>query len=593
MTRRRRTNSNTADIGVNLITLPTASRSESRAKVSFGTPERLFTTQAKTSPGVYEMPGSVSLEQMAIEVELSDFGPCLDFYVKMVTGYGYFLEKCVPDPDAAMREDLESFMSYGWICGFRDVLRQFNQDYQYFGKGLVELSPPLAEDAVINYWGPAGKVIRPRVAGVRYLPRLNVRQRKPRKVDTGKKDLSGNPILEYDGLDILFPILEYRQSAYLSASQNVRFLRSFGDPRRISKYTGETDDKLPWADIAPEWLAMTRKKPISPIDGWPKWIVKLPISNRNKGIDTYVDEVLTKNCIPDVMVWIKGAKTDEAALSRKIENKFSDTRAKNLNEGPGTRVAVMSIPGPKVAGEKQVEVEITLLNPITDNLPSLIDIRKDGRVEVAASCGVPPFFVNIEPKTGLGGGGLFEAYLKLFVKQVIEEQLTIADTIFDPLTTQGLGISDWRIRLETIDLSDPQVEANVAKIWDSMVNLTPDEKRDRIGNLGELGEAMKQELGKFKVGRIMVMSPQLVAYDLESLEAMAQQFAAYPEGSDAQAQAEQTLASVMGDTTGNAEARQVFAGMMRHVALHLRGVVARRLEAEGEQLVAEGNQFNL
>lgn len=590
---RLRTNPNTADIGVNLITLPTGNPAEARTKITFGAPERMFTTQAKDNPGVYEMPGSFSLEQMAIEIELSDFGSCLDFYAKMVTGYGWFIEKSVPDPDADQERALRSFIDFGFTGGFRDVLRQFDQDYQYFGKGLLELAPPLLEEATISYQGAAGKVTRPQVAGVHYLPRLNVRQRKPRKINTGKLDPTGKPIWEYDGMDILFPILEYRQSAYLSASQNVRFLRSFGDPRRISKYAGQEDSNLKWSDIAPEWLAMTRKKPISPIDGWPKWIVKLPKAQINQKLDDFTDNVIGKNCIPDVMVWIEGATTNEAELSRKIENKFTDTRSKNINEGPGTRVAVMSIPAPKTPSAHQVEVEITLLNPIKESLPALLDLRKDNRVEIAAACGVPPFFVNIEPKSGLGGGGLFEAYLKLFLHQVAEEQLTIADTILDPLVSRGLGISDWRIRLETISLSDPQVEANVAKIWDSMVNLTPDEKRDRIGNLGELGEAMKQEPGKFKVGRIMVMSPQLVAYDLESLEAMAQQFAAYPEGSDAQAQAEQALASVMGDTTGSSEARQVFAGMVRHIALQLRGVVTRKLEAEGEQLVAEGNRFNL
>ncbi len=475
--------------------------------------------------------------------------------------------------DLANRQRAEAFISdqHRWragagVFGMGNVLEQVVWDHLGFGCGHAEALPPTSGKTA--YRNGVIDPRNPRIVGLAHLPRLNVRLIRP-KTQTSRIGWSG--ISKIDANDLLYPQLLYCQAeidnagSYSTAVGYTCRLKAFGDPRIINAATGKEDDATPPELQATEYLRWRTYFP-GYEEGWPEFASGLENVNQVDSISRYYTHLFRRNAIPDLIMIIRNAKVRDTYGS-EAEEKFRSIRQRREHNENYTAVAIFDFPAVKNerTGEViKVEVEIHKLNPLEGPVvQAVLEMEERADRKIAMALRMPAQLINYPTRGGLGGGSEFRAVVKMLSQLVIVPDQQKLHGLLDQVTTAGLGIPDWRIRLIPPDYNDPEVEAKIYQTIDSMKSLMVGEKRAYMG-YGSLREILEQaqvdaqsadaETSTFDPDHVFVMGPgdqlasladlQLLAGSLQSPET-----GGLPEG-DERARAKQELEALVSGMDG-------------------------------------------
>lgn len=421
------------------------------------------------------------------------------------------------DPD--LRAEIESFLSrwgVGDKRGLAAVASAQDDDYLYYGRGVLELIPAAVEsaDAYVLVEGRR----RPRIATVRHISRKCVRQCKPKLI---RSDYGPSTI---DQREVDYPLMVYSPDG----GKTLRFLKSFGDPDIRSKLTGEVQPDCPWEDRATEWIAITDDSPISPVEGLPSYACVEPELLEDREVTRYLTETFSANCIPDVLIDLVAniPLGDLDDWIQQVNDNLENIRTGRKSGMPGRHVLLLDscpefpLPAEEMANAN-IEMHITELNPLKD-LDKVLDLRRDGRQLIAASTGVPQRMIGYYPSSGLGGAGEAQEQSQTLVKFWILPDQDKLHAQYDRILREGLGIDSVCIRHETPDLSDSERESQYAERWGRLRGLfTADELRNKIAGSGPLRQAMAQgENNEPDPGKSIVMPQTEAMLGLEEFAAL-------------------------------------------------------------------------
>jgi hypothetical protein len=505
--------------------------------------KRLATVQARSLQGtaelwsewgdkLYSTPGGFSYEEIR-DITLSNPVLCVGIRARagMAVDSGYYIEQ-VSGERARSRvarelrrwaDDHLLWRAGGGLGGLCQVIKQMLIDRHSFGCGFLELLPP-AEQGVAY-----GTRRNPLVAGVAHLSRMNVRVLRPEKRKIELKN--GRYVTQYDPDDLLFPRLVYVPSGVTKSdvlnAGNIRFLKAFGDPRKINAYTGKVDPHCAWEEEATYYL---RSRVYVPgyEEGCPEWWCALSSLDVVDACSEYFRHILRNNAVPDLMVVVKGATIDEDYVTR-MENKFRKLRQRWNNLDSHVNVIVWSLVDDRIGDDDydgeppDMDMEWERLNPIDGNtVRALMELKKREELKIAATLRIPSQFLNYERNTGIGSGAEIMAALHAMTRLVIGPDQEIVNALLRRIVAGGRGIKDYVLRLEQPSYNDPETEAKIARMWSLVSGLTIDEIRDKIG-VCDLREAMRpssdaQREGVVDVGKIIVMPSANAALSIGDLE---------------------------------------------------------------------------
>lgn len=462
----------------------------------------------------------------------------------------------------------------GGIGGICQVVQQVLVDRHMFGSGMLELLPPQVRGAG-----------RARIAGVAHLPRMNVRMLRPRKYS---RKTGGQVIEYYEPQDIVFPRMAYSSgliNPYGQTFGTIRYIKAFGDDRRINSFTGEPDQSCAYEDEATEYVRLRNYVP-GYEEGYPEWLSALQCLDITDALKSYFSHVMRNNAIPDLMVVLKGVGIDQEYV-RKMENKFRSVRQRRERLENHVNVIVWSIEDDVIGDDEddggpgpEKGIEFKELNPIDGNtIRALLEVEKRNELGIAMTMRIPSQLLNYEKNTGLGSGAEIVAAINLMKSLVIGPDQGKVHELLDRIVRDGRGIRDYRLRLESPSYNDPKAEAEIAALWSAVRGMFIDEIRDKIG-LADLASASKPAPGEkgLDIGKVMMMPAKDRAMTVETLENMFKNAGELPPG-DEKDEAQKEL-----DAAFTSDEQAVLANMVGRI----REIVGEELAGMGIKVAKEG-----
>lgn len=427
-------------------------------------------------------------------------------------------------------KDSSMWRAGGGTGGIQEVFRRVLSDRYMFGAGVMEMLPPDSEVAYIR---------DARVAGVAHIPRANTRILRPKVT---RRAVGGVSYSEYDKDDIVYPRMIYSAGGIgpaglqAGAPSDLRYLKSFGDERQINAYTGEVGGNAGWEDMATEYMRMVNY--VSGYEGgWPEWYSAVKHVDIIDAGNDYFRSMLRNNGIPDLAVVLKGASIDDEYV-RRLENKFRKIGENRAGSEKFINIVVFSLVRDELGEDDddealpEMDMDITRLNPMDGNIiRALMSLRERAEQRVASALRVPNQMLNFERNTGLGSGAEITSAMVMFLKLVVVPEQSRIHAMLDRITSEGLGITDYQIRLKAPSYNEPETEARIAKLWSTVMGLTIDELRDKSGLL-PMRDGLKPTPGiaaGSDVGKVMIIPPGNAALPLSALKAVLT--AAYGPGS--------------------------------------------------------------
>ena len=404
----------------------------------------------------------------------------------------------IKDEDQAT---LEEWIYQVFKPSFPTVFYKTLIDYLELGTGYLQISEKLLG---INGTQSGEREIQ----WIKHLNRMNCQPLSPKKI---KREFNGKEMEVDDPRDI-----EYPRYVIGSGSSRV-YARSYGDPRYINRYTGETSDNSYGIDDGPSITAIKgydSRDEACPLPGW---------YSEKKSLMTHVEiaryqrDHFRDNCLPTVInilpqIEIEGGGT----IAGKVDNLLNGVRDAR-RAGLPTRKSVT------------VEIPIEYFDPETGKLSFEIkelkgpdptqfkDLDKQLIEVIIATVGVPPGLI-LSSGGNLGSGKEKESDLDLLVKTVVNlEQNMIHLEILDRLVRERTMIETAVIRFRDVDLSDPKIQADIMKIIDGIKSLNIAEKREKMGINSDL-DPDDPERSK-RIGRMMLVGSKDSIVNPEALEA--------------------------------------------------------------------------
>lgn len=496
-------------------------------------------TSQLTNQNTYYPGDLTAMEKSVSNDPIKEF--CISERAKYCTAYG---SKVTDNPERSGESDqqlefqkalLSRWKRFGWGGSFEGTLRSIVVDRLIYGRGFAELMRNQNVISYIDY--TRGEVSRREIGSVAWLPRVNVRQMKPREVI---EVYGGVSISRYDHMDLLYPILAYTQSGAMPLQTGRAFFKRFGDPRYINRYTGEatTEEALD----ANEWIDLKRPWATNPIDGRPEHMAADDTGDINYNAILALKNFFRNNCIPNYVIRAIGFEDDDVGTGQKqlkngLQTQFNGIAQARGNEGYRNRIIVITIP-PVSKDMHPVTLELQPLNPM-DNLKDLLDLWKTNNLMTAMIMGMPPRILNQITQGNLGGAGDALGQLQQLITFTVTPDLNdINSQLLDPLVYQGLGIGAYLIRMNTPQLSDPTTEAQNAKTW-SETKLPYDAWLGKVG-LPTLGQIMESE--DYDPGKNLMIQQGTQILTIADLERLNEQSLSLPEGSEQDRATEQLKA---------------------------------------------------
>jgi len=233
-----------------------------------------------------------------------------------------------------------------------------------------------------------------------------------------------------------------------------------------------------------EFLHLKNYNPLSRYYGLPEWIGALGAIVLDRSAQEFNTRRFENNAIPDFAVIVNGGELSDESISDL--QKFWRENFRGVKNAGKTLILESSDPNVKIEFKE-------LMSSLRD--ASFRFLRQDNRDEIISAHGVPPRLVGVMSPGQLGGVGEAREQMRMFKELVIEpRQRRLEFLLNNFIVRQGLGVNNWRIEFEEIDITDITEDA---KFYAEMVNagiISVEEARTELGYLPRVTEKSAEKV---------------------------------------------------------------------------------------------------
>ena len=220
-----------------------------------------------------------------------------------------------------------------------------------------------------------------------------------------------------------------------------------------------------------EFVQLKNYNPKNRFYGMPEYMGTLGSLMLDRNATEYNIHKFNNHGIPGTIITLRGGQFGIDTQSRIKE--FFQNNVKGVKNA-GRSLILES------EDEKTV-IDVKLLEPNTKDV-SYRNLRIDARDEVIAAHGVPKMLLGIAEAGALGQTSRNNAQLKIFQDCVIDPRQTRLEFLLnDIILKQGLNITKWRIKLNSMYVEDPGSDAQFYQVMAQCGILTSDEIREDLG----------------------------------------------------------------------------------------------------------------
>ncbi|MBK8009809.1 MAG: phage portal protein [Deltaproteobacteria bacterium] len=361
------------------------------------------------------------------------------------------------------RARLESFFDF--CCfdhSFVDLRRRTRQDLEVCGNAFWEV----LRDA------------RGEVARLVYVPSFTVRllplDRSPTEVEDR---IRVSPV----SLDTVTVRHRLRRYVQIQGTDRV-FFKSFGDPRVVSRRTGQVFDSaesLTEADAsdgaATELLHFAIHSPRSPY-GVPRWVGTLLSVLGSRQMEEVNFLYFENKSVPPLALLVSGGRLSEASVPR-IERFIEENLKGKANFH---KVLILEAEGAGAGDQARAKIE---LRPLTDaqQQDALFQVYDERNIDKVGSAFRLPKLLRGESKDF--NRATAESALRFAEDQVFQPERDEFDFLMNRRLLADMGIRFWRFRSQTPVTRDPERMTEMVEKLVRVGVLTPEEGRALAGDI--------------------------------------------------------------------------------------------------------------
>ena len=235
-----------------------------------------------------------------------------------------------------------------------------------------------------------------------------------------------------------------------------RYFRSLGAPEDADPLSGEPQNEV---------MHLKKYTPQSSFYGVPDIVAALPAVLGDKEAREYNIDFFSNHAVPRMAIIVEGGQLSDDVLAQIQE--YMETEIK----GQGHKTLVLDVPG------NDVHIRLEPLTVGTHEDASFLAYRKANRDEVMMVHRVPPSKVTVVENANLAN---WQDQDMTFREQGVRPEQRRIEYRFNRMIREQIGIGDWELRLEEMDLSRALEEAQVAQIYEKMGVWTAEEIRGRV-----------------------------------------------------------------------------------------------------------------
>ena len=382
-------------------------------------------------------------DKLASLLEINTYhSRCVKTKAQDTAGNGYRIKKMSEDADESERETLEKFFD-SQHPPVEDILTRAEIDYNAIGYNFIELvKTGNLHNTVYRHFNHAPahtiRVIRDKIGGE---PRKFVQKR------GGKYVYFKSPLLDMD----------------------------------VHKKTGREyeEGELNKEDRANDMIMMKEYTPRSDYYGIAGVVNALGAIWGNLAQQSYNNEFFKNHGVPQYAVYITGNyDLDEGEDGKpKVVTAIEESLA-NVRKNPHSSL-VFGIPAQNMGDNVEVTFEPLA---IETKDASFRMFRKDNRDEVIIAHAMPANRIGVGDSQNLGGDNAYETN-RIYKESVLNpRQKEIEDYINKYIVEMSFGITDWKFKLNSIDVDSVEKDIKVLEFLFENGSATPN---DLIRNLGE------------------------------------------------------------------------------------------------------------
>ena len=361
------------------------------------------------------------------------------------------------------RARLESFFDF--CCfdhSFVDLRRRTRQDLEVCGNAFWEV----LRDA------------RGEVARLVYVPSFTVRllplDRSPTEVEDR---IRVSPV----SLDTVTVRHRLRRYVQIQGTDRV-FFKSFGDPRVVSRRTGQVFDSaeaITEADAsdgaATELLHFSIHSPRSPY-GVPRWVGTLLSVLGSRQMEEVNFLYFENKSVPPLALLVSGGRLSEASVPR-IERFIEENLKGKANFH---KVLILEAEGSGTGDQARAKIE---LRPLTDaqQQDALFQVYDERNIDKVGSTFRLPKLLRGESKDF--NRATAESALRFAEDQVFQPERDEFDFLMNRRLLADMGIRFWRFRSQTPVTRDPERMTEMVEKLVRVGVLTPEEGRSLAGDI--------------------------------------------------------------------------------------------------------------
>ena len=220
-----------------------------------------------------------------------------------------------------------------------------------------------------------------------------------------------------------------------------------------------------------EFIMMKNYNPKSRFYGMPEYIGTLGSLILDRNATEYNINKFGNNAIPETIITLRGG-----SFGKGTKTQIKDFFTNNLK---GIRNA-----GRSLILEAEDESAVIDVKPIAPEMKdaSFRNLRLDARDEIIAAHGIPKMLLGISEAGSLSDTSKGKSQLKIFQDCVIEPRQNRLEFLLNNLIIkQGLGVTNWIIKLNKLYADDPKGDAAFYETMSKIGALSNNEIREDLG----------------------------------------------------------------------------------------------------------------
>lgn len=361
------------------------------------------------------------------------------------------------------RARLESFFDF--CCfdhSFVDLRRRTRQDLEVCGNAFWEV----LRDA------------RGEVARLVYVPSFTVRLLPLDRSPTEVEDRIRVSPVSFDTVTVRHRLRRYVQ---IQGTDRV-FFKSFGDPRVVSRCTGQVFDSaeaIIEADVsdgaATELIHFAIHSPRSPY-GVPRWVGALLSVLGSRQMEEVNFLYFENKSVPPLALLVSGGRLSEASVPR-IERFIEENLKGKANFH---KVLILEAEGSGASDQARAKIE---LRPLTDaqQQDALFQVYDERNIDKVGGTFRLPKLLRGESKDF--NRATAESALRFAEDQVFQPERDEFDFLMNRRLLADMGIRFWRFRSQTPVTRDPERMTEMVEKLVRVGVLTPEEGRALAGDI--------------------------------------------------------------------------------------------------------------